>query len=792
MQVKEPLSATSLVSSELFLNQLKDYNNALEKVSDSKELSRFIRESFMAVSDYYIDAGDQQHHNLNHPDTYDDVAVYLLHYSFPESFKDLALLHRDVMLQLQIAQHNEVEHVVTPDQLAAHFSQSKTLLIDALTHCIVTITQHSDAISTSKKVKKKVLSSIKHSTNPWGIYKSQFETIKGQLKDLTVNTVVIARTLKSFADIRSYNENFLLEVTNDTESLKKYLGESIRYIKELKSTDDIAAIASWIDKTIKTISNNVNLQNTYVDNVNLKIKTLTELTIPVSTDNGLLLTRKIDFNKTVHKWFDFEALPFLIDLWDHKGNMESYVKHSLLNLKSSLLIAKNNKDLETMPSQLQTLQNVHNTIATNGSKLQEIITEIEEKFKLHFLFTKIYTDDVFLEVSLQSSLSNFASGQSNFITKIKNTLGKKFLKINNKYEHTALFNTQSKVEQTMQCINYRMFKEVNLHYDTLFLNKNFIGDLFLLPRLTQESAITKSIAQWHNGFNNAILVTGDTLSGKSTFVEYIGQKHFQKNAIYLERDTTITHGGRKFTTTKNLKEALQSVKKGLTSSKSLLVIDDLELWRDDSISLLENTRALLSFIAAQSDDVLVIVTISKQMVSHIDRRLRFTGSFNTTVDVNKASIEEIYKAVLIRHGASHKELVSVKGELLTNKQIEQYVFKLARKLDYNIGDILQSWAYGTTIIDNNQVVYEDKDTGVKDFFNAEEVVILKYALLYKSISEKELKAFTGSSYESGYNQGLKRLINTKILLRQDNGKLKLNSLVAMDIKQILIYRSIIK
>ena len=336
-----------------------------------------------------------------------------------------------------------------------------------------------------------------------------------------------------------------------------------------------------------------------------------------------------------------------------------------------------------------------------------------------------------------------------------------------------------------------MFKEDNAHYDTLFLNKNFIGDLFLLPRKDQEAQFNNSIEQWKNGFNKAIIITGDRLSGKSTFVEYVGEKHFGKNTVYVKSDATITFGGRKFSTTKNLKEALQNIKKGISNVKPLIVIDDLELWRNSEFSLLENTRALLSFITSESDNAFIVVTTSKQMQSHLDKRLRFSEAFSTTISLNKASIEEIHKAILLRHGASHKELVAINQEPFTSKQIEQCILKLSRKLNYNMGEILQAWTYGTTLLDNNKVIYEDKDIGFKDFFNAEEIIILKYTMLHKTFNEVEFKSFFSKSYETTYKPSLKRLTNTKVLLRDKNGQLKLNPVVCMDIKQILIYKGIL-
>lgn len=785
------IEAKALFSSKVLSQQVKTYIQDLSNVIDSETLIKFIQTEFVEFSNYYMALGDQEFRNSENPEDSSIDEIYILHYAIPESFKDFVLLHRDVLLQLQIAQYKATERSVNSDKLQNHFEASKVLLLKSSDALLNKIDNEHRAIFKSEKEKGKLLDSIKHSKNPWGIYKSQFETVLQQTQSITHNSNMISRTQKVFEDIKTYNTDFLDQVIADTEDLKKYLGESIKQIKALDNPENISTIITWIDRTLQSVSKENSLQDLYGNTIETKLKSLSEITLPVSSENGLLLTKKIDLNKTAKKWFDFEILPSLIDLWENKNNMISHFKHSLLNLKSSLIVEKNNKSLDVLSSQLQTLQNVHSTLSENSSKINEMKTEIHSKFNEEFRFTNIFSKDDFLEVSLQSSLNQFASGQTNVFTGLKNKLSSRFSYFNSKYEKSKLFSKKNDVEDAIETINYRMFKEDNAHYDTLFLNKNFIGDLFLLPRQDQEDMIVRSIEQWKNGFNKSVLITGGSLSGKTTFVEYIGEKYFGKNLIHLQPDSIITFGGRKFNTTKDLAEVLQNIKKGFSNAKPLVIIENLELWRDSETTLLDNTRGLLSFIASESDNAFILVTTSKQMQIHLDKRVRFSETFSSNIDVNKSSFEEIYKAIILRHGASHKILVSKDKQPLSNKHIEQNILKLSRRLNYNIGEVLQAWTFGTTMIEDNQVIYENRDSDIVDFFNTEEHIILKYVFLYKKISEIELKNFVGSVYENGYKSSLKRLVNLKILVRDTEGQLTLNPVLVMDIKKILIYRGIL-
>ena len=256
----------------------------------------------------------------------------------------------------------------------------------------------------------------------------------------------------------------------------------------------------------------------------------------------------------------------------------------------------------------------------------------------------------------------------------------------------------------------------------------------------------------------------------------------------LHRNDSVTYNGRKFTTTTDLEDALQHIKKGLDGNRTLLTIDNLELWQDATNSLLDNVRALIRFIENESDEVLVIITTTHQMKRHLDRRLRFSAIFTNKLNLNKATFEEIYKAIILRHGASHKILVGPKLSLLSNSEIEKEITKLVKTYDYNIGQVLQAWTYGTTMIEDNKVMYMPEYFPFGDFFTAEEIIILKYVLLYRMVNEMTIKNFVGERFDLYYKSALKRLINTKVLLRQDAGFLELNKTIHYDIKQLLIYK----
>lgn len=440
MSITASVETKALFSSTLLISQVKSYLEALSKVTTNESLVKCIQTDFVTFSKFYIAVGDQEFTNTENAGNKNSGEIYILHFAIPETYKDFILVHRDVLLQLQISQYKAIEGSVSIEEVHKHFEASKTLLLSAANTFLAILVNENSAIYNTDKKKRKLLESIKHSKNPWEIYKEQFETVLKQCKGITQNKMTISRTQKVFEDIKRHNASFLTQVVTDTENLKKYLGEAIKSIKEISDPEAIPVVISRIDKTLLSVAKETSLQDLYGATIDVKLKSLVEITLPVSVDNGLLLTKKIDFNKTAKKWFDFEILPALIDLWENKNNMTSYFKHSLINLKSSLLVEKSNNSLEALSPQLQMLQNVHSTLSENGIKIVKIKSEIELKFNSDFKFTSVFSDENFLEVSLKSSFNQFKSGHSNLFTTIKNKVNSRFSYFNSRYERRNLFS----------------------------------------------------------------------------------------------------------------------------------------------------------------------------------------------------------------------------------------------------------------------------------------------------------------------------------------------------------------
>lgn len=781
---------TSNSSSKDFILELEEYKSELATVPNSEKLRNKILTDFSELATLYSTSSNVQFEKVALQEA-DAKECYLLHFSLSKPFKDLMLLHRDIFLQLKIASHKAKENLVSEEALISHFLESKLVLEQALDAFQKTIEQEYRTISRFEKSGKNISRKTSHHQNPWPIYKEQFESILGQIQLIDSEGKIFQKIIEIFNAIKNYTvssyESSLAEARNSIETVKKISAA----LEKLEDSDEIVFILAEVDLAVKKIETSGRKLEGFSDFVEEKVKALPTLDFPTATNEGFLLTKKLDFNKSVKRWLDYELLPYLIDVWENQNNLASFYKHSLLNLKSSLQLVKNNKSFSPIQAQVASLNEVQDTFELNIKKQQQIISEIELILKTEFLATNIYNSGDFLEVSFQSSLNQYTSERSGFVLDWFQKLKTGFKSLNSSYEKRISSPQDNYLEQAIDCINFRMVKEENAHYDTLFLNKNFIGDLFLVPRIEEEKILENCYTDWENGFNKSALILGNNLSGKSTFMEDFAKKHFAKDIILLEIESTITVEGRKFKTSKNLKEALQEIKKNIYNTKPVLIIDDLEYWRSDEFSFLDNARALVNFVLSESDKIFVLVSMSKAMQKHLDGRFPFSNGFSTRLNLNKTSSEEIFKAVLIRHGASHKKLVNKELQLITPKQLESKVQDLTNQFKNNIGEVLQAWAYSTKMTENNLVIFEEAQCEFQDFFSSEEIIILKHVYLYKYINEILLKNFLGKNYSNNFDLGIKRLINTKVLWRKPNGNLRLNRVITSDIFDILKYRGTI-
>jgi hypothetical protein len=758
-----------------FQDHLTSYINRLNTVSNRLELKSYIGFEFKTLIGRFIAIGNETSHTSSNPQD-----IHLVNYILSEDFKIVSLLHRDVFLELNKVSISKQENQLSQDQIVKHFEKSKAILEKKLEAFNTLIFSEKNKASNDTVFNKKITQKISLQENPWDIYRSQYGTIINQIKAIDKQKVLAFESIVTFNKLKQV----VTDLTTGHSALVDKISDSENYILEnAKENGDIDKLLSSVDEQLAQQSHIENKRNSFSEIVNNHINQLQKIEMPVGAVKGLLTIRDIDLKKRTQKWFDYQILPEFMDLIGLETNLVNKYSLNLLNLKNSLQHSKEKHEDAKFDSILNTLSHLKADIKAIKSRSEIITKSLADKVNNELLLTNLIQGKHFLDVTLNSSL-NIES--NTLIKKIKKNVRAGTSYFNSQYKKSLHYEALSNMELATQCIAHRMFQDESTHYDSLFLNKKFIGDLFLVPRKNQEDKLKRIVGHWHQGFNKSVLVTGDRLSGRSTFLDYSAKKLFGKDNVNLKPNSDATIDGRKFKTTNDLKEALQYVKNNnIESTRPVIIIDDLELWRDSKYSLLYNIRALINFIETESDDAFVMASATNMMVNHLNNRLSFSNSFSHIINVNAADENEITDAILLRHGAAHRRLISENLKVISENKIRVLTHKLSKQSSYNLGNTLQSWTYNTFVQDNENVLFKDSYYEFLDFFTTPEVIILKQALVFTSISEYGIKNVTTTSFDTEFKSALRRLMNVKVLLRDLNGSLYINPVVVNDVTRII-------
>lgn len=768
MNNEKDISQQTLQSSlEQFNEMYVDVQDQLKKSSNREDLIRFIKGDFINFSQLILVLGDRE--NSTEGSTEE---LYWFNYIIPESFKALFGFVVEIYFQILKAKVYKKEGLKTKEEVRELIQPSHELLCSNFEEFKVLLNPKAYLISQNVDVEY----NLKHHESPWFIYKKQLKDLQEQINILTnqfeqINdqTFVLNR-LKSI--IIKHGDS----VTKNCEGLKEVTNS---IADALDRKDDPKLVISNIEKIIGADKGIDKTHQGFTEDLEFEIKKLKQVEIPILMDQGHLDLEVFNLETSVRKWLDYEVLSNFFDLWALKDNLKNYFRISLTHIKNNLKVKLDAQEEINYTSLYDSLNKLFDEIRKHQLKEEHIVENINREVNDNLKISHYFHQGNPLEVPLKNTI-NFKGGD------VFRKIQRWFDKVTSPLLSSTQVHHDSDIETATQCIAHRLMKVENEQYDSLFLNKNFIGDLFLIRRPVLEEKIKRTIDLWRGGFNQSALITGTRLSGKTTFVNYTSKLHFSKEILVLEPDSEIVISGRKIKVDFDLGLVLREIKKyEHQNSETLVLIDDLELWRSEDVSLLDNVRNLIRFLESETDHTFVMVSCSIFIKDILDNRLGFSQAFSTVVDVSQASELEVNQAIQLRHGASHKTLYNMKMEPISNQQMNKLIRRQAQRNKYNLGEVLQSWTYTSIVKDYNKVMITDQFMDFPNFFTPEELLVLKQVFLYRHSNEYILKNEMGYRFDSDLRSTIKRLLNTKVLERDISGDLLINPIVLQDIQFIL-------
>ena len=734
----------------------------------------------------------------------DSAAAYVINFVWSERAKSFMILWRNVLFQQQKAEVLLEDGSVSKAEVQQLRDASKATLQMAFQELKAFPEKHLERIRNSKKGIDGQLAVWKLQANPWPTYRQQIEEIPKQCEMLLAQFKELQTAAATFADMRQTAKDTIAACHKEIEVTRKTAESAITFIEDNIKPDEehkpgkIAARLEDMEADLKI----ANHMQSFTNRIELLDKKLSEkLRIVIGTNGGMLQYKQVNLQKKVQDWMESEILPVLYEVWEVTENVGNGLKISLINIRNRALLAASEFKSGKQASQRLEVSNYVSpmrgfqrkaTAAEEG--MAKFEKQIFERLDTQFRLKEIYDEEQeFLPIPLASTINQFKINRSAVAVRVQNWFLNKWMGVQHFIRSVEQEEALSLSEKIVRLIQSRTNGTTNSYYSSIFMTKGYIGEAFWVGREPELQRVKLLVDQWKHGFRGAIAVTGQRFSGKTLFGELVAHQHFIDNTIRLMPNQSMIVEGRRFTTTHNLGEALNFVRKHTVNIRPMILIDDLEHWWDTTIPLSENVRSLRRYIDNYGGQHFVVVNMSNWLKHHLDQVYELDKVFQAEINMDAMRVQEIREAILIRHGATHKQLVDEDGKDLTPAQFRKLTNQIFKISEGNVGEALNRWTATISRYDEDRVVQNFKGNfQLPDFINPDNGMMLTALMMEKRTTEYHLRKLFGTAFNDKYRTILQRLIAVGLLTRHLDGWLEINDAVVNDLGRLLEEKGYLK
>ncbi len=720
-----------------------------------------------------------------------DYTGYVAIFEWLPVVKDALMLLRDSALQHFKAEVHLLDGQATEIDLTA-LSEASLAKIQSAFMEVKGLIQRRSATLANSDGSNRQMRRWQLQRSPWAVYQEQFEKLSEQgiyLQDLRKGIVAKHRALENIRDL-------ILETADSSRSLvgeyQITAQETIDFIEGMGEVlpKKIASHLGDIVETLPLKDQKITFTNSLQE---LLAQLSGELNVPYIARNGSVVVKTIDLSRNIRVWLESEILPLLYELWGLQNNLGTATKISAVNIRNrALVLANSESKLEagrdashefTMPFK--------NFLTSSEDRLKEIKgiqRTLRRRLDKRFWLSKIFDENtLFLTSPFQRGLRPFTMPQNKWIDNARSWFGSQFKQIRNIQNILAREDLLSEQEKIVRFIQSRAVNNADSNYLSLFKTRDYVGESFCVGRSKELDHIAEIISNWKNGFAGSIILSGQRLAGKSLLGEMIVHRHFPRATVRPKPQRMISWQGRAFTPTTDMEALLNFIEKHPPEKPFLLWLDDFELWSDNEFFLSQNLQSLLHFLNSPiSAQVLVMVSMSNWLLNHFDFTHQIRKAFHTEINLDQMSLTEVQHAIAIRHGATHRILVDQNGKEVTPAEFSKITARVYRWSKGNIGEALNRWSALIHSVDEERVSFTyPTEVSLPKFIDADTAIILSTIMLYKRINEYRLRKLFGPKFNEGYRSILQRLLNLRVLIRDPQGQLMVNEILANTIGRYL-------
>lgn len=775
-------------------------NNTVLKITatdDTNEYLHTLAHGVKNLAHAAIQLGDIAWEELQElPNDIEDKAAllpyYVLHFSWADQVKSYLLLWQQVLFQHQKAQILQWDNKVNGDAISQLKKQSAAIMDQAVQELKNGFDDEIQRIQTLPNGVDKYVAACLLQENPWQVYKAQLKEIPKQCELLLEQGHKLEKIAHSFVQIKQLFQNTVQTSRTAIEKEQNLAETTIEFI-ETYIADQPGKIAKHLEE-LETKENPVDYTAIFTPKLEaLLTKISTKTQIIVATDGSLLQYKDIAFQKNTRQWIEAEILPILYEVWELTTNVTNSLKMSLINIRNRASLLSNDVKEGRVPNTKDVCQPLQAFLQRANlwtDELDKLSDSIQERVEQTFHITNIYhSEEDFLPIRFQATLNQYKFNQNEWVSKVQIWFKQQLENIQQLKASVRQEEALSISEKIVRFVQSRISDPANSQYANIFLTKGFVANSFIFGRQQELQHIEALIKQWQKGYRGAVILSGKRLCGKSVFGDLVAHRYFSDNTVRLSPNTPFSIEGRKFTPNHDLEQALDFVKKYTITSKYMVWIDDLELWSSPNFSLSQNIQALCKHIDRHSSKIFFMVAMHKQVQKHFDKIHRISKTFQTTIELEQMSESEIRQAILTRHGATHKMLVTENETEVRPKQFQKMIAQIYKATQGNIGEAIHHWTFSTRKIDAERVTHLYQDVyGLPDFINANNALLLTTLILHKRINEYHLRKLFGSPFKEKYSDILQRLISVGLLTRLLDGSLEINEPIANEVEALLILK----
>lgn len=631
-------------------------------------------------------------------------------------------------------------------------------------------------VEESRKLDKLQMKALKYQKNPWPTIKSQIEVLEDQILDMKKNDSLFPELSMGFNSIR---EGFLNAIESSKMAIASNLELAVLYLQKVRNDlQDFANIESPHNHKEFT-------------RLDLQLEKLpVESSIAIALEGNRLVKKPINFRMVTKEWLESEISPMYYEIIELAEEARDELRMIKVNLLNSLHEENDESNKEVYKfSQKEIEAMLEGYILKNRQNLQTVVSlakPLTMQLMEHLLVAKIFNpQSQFFTITGVRYKNKVKSAGGSFRKTAKRFFIKRMVPLFDELFAEESADKRSLGEKLVEVTQFRSSIPYN-YYSSIFLTKGLSGEGFWVKRPYHEEKVSNIYRKWKQGYRGSILVTGRRHSGKSIFMEMLAREYFERKIIRISPDSKFEIDGRPFETTTSLEDVLQFIENNSPTSKSLFMIDDLELWQSAGESLGRTLQLLIRHIDKYSSRNFYLVSMSLYGFQHFNKYFKLERAFQDVLDLSKTRHDVLTEIIARRHYSTHVTLFDEELEEVGAAQLKTLTREIYDLVEGNIGDALVLWTMMNQPNSEGKVINQLKKwPRLPDFLKPESTVVLDFLHLHKRSNEYHFRKAIGPSFSTKYDSVLNRLMHVGLIKRLPDGKLEINEYLVNDVEKHL-------